>query len=560
MELAATALPIIVSNYARRFGVKVRMQGCTAYTNGKSITIPRLNLNDPRKARCAYGYLAHEAAHIRYTNFRYVKAASGDALLSALFNVLEDARVETLIGREFIGVWENLQFVRDALKSDIARYIDEMGSKSTLHIFLSALIFYLGAHCQRFVHQRTEAAALLRELRARLGHRQLNALLAVALKLKKAKNSSQTLKLARTLYRQLATIPGTFNGSSYGIEQDLNTLIDLIKQDAGASTLEECSCGELGQVNGADPRFVTELQRLLKSTDSAPLQSVPGANPAAVMEDLVDRDTTSRDDFGLLEPGKCQMGRRDFLSTISGTHALRAALTRRVRAYSEFAGSHIERGHKLNPYRLSLIRVGETRIFYDKVVEDDNSTSVHILTDVSGSMLTYDDDSTSRCEAACQSALSLGVALEGIDGIKTMVTYFPGRAQEFDVVLREHERASLRAPYFDQRARGSTPLAQCLWHAIGRVKELDCKRNIIMVITDGIPDSVEQARTALNAACDHAIEVYGIGICLDFIGKLIPNSVVIRKPSQLQGAMFRLFNRIFDPEMLRQRRLNAKAA
>lgn len=66
-------MPIIVKNYARKFGVTVRMQGSLAYTNGKTITIPRLDITDPIKARLAYGYLAHESAHVRYTDFLFLK-------------------------------------------------------------------------------------------------------------------------------------------------------------------------------------------------------------------------------------------------------------------------------------------------------------------------------------------------------------------------------------------------------------------------------------------------------------------------------------------------------
>ena len=49
------AMPIIVNNYAKIFGVKVRMQGSMAYTNGSIITIPRLNLRNVRLCRIAYG-------------------------------------------------------------------------------------------------------------------------------------------------------------------------------------------------------------------------------------------------------------------------------------------------------------------------------------------------------------------------------------------------------------------------------------------------------------------------------------------------------------------------
>ena len=41
------ALPIMVINYSMFFGIFVKMQGSVAYTNGKEITIPRLDINDP---------------------------------------------------------------------------------------------------------------------------------------------------------------------------------------------------------------------------------------------------------------------------------------------------------------------------------------------------------------------------------------------------------------------------------------------------------------------------------------------------------------------------------
>ena len=49
----------MVANYAKLFGVKVKIAGSVAYTNGKLINIPRLDLDDPVAARLAYGYLAH---------------------------------------------------------------------------------------------------------------------------------------------------------------------------------------------------------------------------------------------------------------------------------------------------------------------------------------------------------------------------------------------------------------------------------------------------------------------------------------------------------------------
>ncbi len=116
-----------------------------------------------------------------------------------------------------------------------------------------------------------------------------------------------------------------------------------------------------------------------------------------------------------------------------------------------------------------------------------------------------------------------------------------------DVCLRDGQRATERAAYFDQVPRGSTPLAQAIWHSISCAERTDAKRHIVIVLTDGIPDSVTQARTAIAAAQARGIEMYGIGICLEFIKSLIPNSAVIHDPSEIEGAVFKMFEKALIP-------------
>ena len=88
MNNLSNALPIMVNNYAKLFGVSVRIQGSTAYTNGKVITIPRLDIKNPIKARLAYGYLAHESAHIRYTDFSILKKVCAQQMKMQKYSVL----------------------------------------------------------------------------------------------------------------------------------------------------------------------------------------------------------------------------------------------------------------------------------------------------------------------------------------------------------------------------------------------------------------------------------------------------------------------------------------
>lgn len=86
----ANALPILASAYGQQFGVTVRIGGDGAWTNGSTIQIPLIQ--DPELKDVVLGYLVHEAAHVRLTNFRVFGNTSG--ILRNLVNILEDVRIE----------------------------------------------------------------------------------------------------------------------------------------------------------------------------------------------------------------------------------------------------------------------------------------------------------------------------------------------------------------------------------------------------------------------------------------------------------------------------------
>ena len=58
-----------VHNYAKLWGVQVRVQGSLAFTDGTKITIPRFDTSDEHSCRLACAYLAHESGHIAYSDF-----------------------------------------------------------------------------------------------------------------------------------------------------------------------------------------------------------------------------------------------------------------------------------------------------------------------------------------------------------------------------------------------------------------------------------------------------------------------------------------------------------
>jgi len=113
------AMPIVAAALGRKFGVEVRVGGQEACTDGRTIQVPTLPDN-AALLPVAWGYLAHEAAHLRYTDFAiYQQAASvGDALQVNLQNILEDIRIEQALAIPYPGTRDTLQAVCAQLLAD----------------------------------------------------------------------------------------------------------------------------------------------------------------------------------------------------------------------------------------------------------------------------------------------------------------------------------------------------------------------------------------------------------------------------------------------------------
>src|SRR5699024_9771425 len=91
------ALPIVAAGYAERFDVQIEIGGNEAYTDGRTIHMPMVE--DVEK-NIVWGYLAHEAAHVKWTDFS-VRARNKHEHI--LVNALEDVRVERCMMNEYPG-------------------------------------------------------------------------------------------------------------------------------------------------------------------------------------------------------------------------------------------------------------------------------------------------------------------------------------------------------------------------------------------------------------------------------------------------------------------------
>lgn len=117
LEKAAQLVANAMSNASHRVEV---VFGSGAFTNGRQITIPANLPEDEQTLARVMGFLLHEAAHIRWTDF---SAAGSEKAVFMMTNAIEDARIENLLRRCFLGSCAfidkmNAYLLPDVLKAD----------------------------------------------------------------------------------------------------------------------------------------------------------------------------------------------------------------------------------------------------------------------------------------------------------------------------------------------------------------------------------------------------------------------------------------------------------
>ena len=74
-----SCLPLLACILGKQYNITVEIGGTTAYTNGKTIHIPSLKIDtDEMYINMTRGYVDHEAAHIRYTDFQLLQSVFGN--------------------------------------------------------------------------------------------------------------------------------------------------------------------------------------------------------------------------------------------------------------------------------------------------------------------------------------------------------------------------------------------------------------------------------------------------------------------------------------------------
>ena len=190
-------------------------------------------------------------------------------------------------------------------------------------------------------------------------------------------------------------------------------------------------------------------------------------------------------------------------------------------------------GARLDARVLHRASVGDGRIFSKKVQRLRRVTEVALLFDASGSMVMNEYGKSNNNEMAQCMALGCLKALRALPGVKSSLSGFSNGEMfimsDYDDPVQEVILSAV----------GGTPLGASLVELTSQFSDGPDVRRIILFFTDGFPDNVGSVTMALDLAKRSGIEVYGIGLQTKAINTFMDSdhSIIVNSINDLAGGM-----------------------
>lgn len=590
------AFPIVAAAIGNHFGIKVSVGGDKAYTNGKSIYLPAYEGNDPDYQDYAWGLLAHEAAHIRYSDFTIDFGPS--VLRRRLSGAIEDVRIEYALMKDYPGTRLTLGTVIEKMITNggfIANRVDDHPA--------NILIGYVLKSLRARVLEQTALLPLVEQTEAVLAatfSKGVVSQLKILLSEVPDNLSSETdcLHLADRILAMIEQEVEQFQQHDHSSElsdPEENNTAETAKsagdhdqiqsgdqvddsednhnqassesmaqggESMNAGNSETCkdnalSVADIESTVANDVETKSEVGTGTDTANHSPLlEALLATKEADIDQDVFDSIKSS---LALAQQAVCHqvmpIGNEPFLDEQAGlalfnkvqgeSVKIRAALQGLVQSQRLKRTLHSDRGRRMDGKRLSQVPFGNTKIFHSQVAKPSPNTAIHLLVDKSESMdyLIYDRDRKpmgSRLPIALEASLALALALEGLPGVNPGVTAFPGGDETSVYRLLEHgQRVRQRAGAFALSASGTTPMTEAIWFTAAALLRCREPRKVLMIISDGQPDDPLSTLEILQRCRDSGIETVGIGLGIE-VSHLFPVSMAINDVRELRPQLFAL--------------------
>jgi nitric oxide reductase activation protein len=535
------ALPIVAAAYGDKFGVMVLIQGQDAFTDGERIVIPTANPDDPHYQQIAWGYLAHEAAHIRHTNFDMVQKASSKPIRKALLNIIEDVRIENELAKDYPGtrrsISQVIEYMVDTQQMCVPEQL-EPASNLQAWLLFRLRCHFLGQKALTPLYQAVDER--VRQLFPAAAMSRLSAMLTAVPSLG---STGEVLKLVDAIVAMLEDESrppqdelDADNGNDIGQDasNDSNNISDSQTPEADSSAMVDAA--ETGDSDNSD-----QADNLRQALEASAAQFEPDtfAQVAEVLSEQAEGHQGVTP-LSLPQAEQAMLGDEAILTLSASESAQIRARLRGMVQSSQDNRNHAKRhGLRVATHRLAASQAGESRLFIQRQPRIAPNAAVHLLVDISGSMgKPIGEGNRKYFHVANEAALALAMALEGIPGVVPAVSYFPGIHQEVSIALLPKQSVRHRAACFDQKPRGCTPMAQAMWFAANSLLAQKQKRKLMIVLTDGDPDDWAATHDIVDRCRRSGFELLGIGIQTRSVEKFFPQSIVINDVKDLKRELF----------------------
>ncbi|EKO3558961.1 VWA domain-containing protein [Vibrio metschnikovii] len=535
------ALPIVAAAYGEKFGVKVLIQGQDAFTDGERIVIPTANPDDPHYQQIAWGYLAHEAAHIRHTNFDMVQKASSKPIRKALLNIIEDVRIENELAKDYPGtrrsISQVIEYMVDTQQMSVPEQL-EPASNLQAWLLFRLRCHFLGQKALTPLYQAVDER--VRQLFPAAAMSRLSAMLTAVPSLA---STGEVLKLVDAIVAMLKeesrppqdeSDADSGNDIGQDASNDSNNSSDSQTPEAASSAMEDAA--ETGDSDNSD-----QADNLRQALEASAAQFEPDtfAQVAEVLSEQAEGHQGVTP-LSLPQAEQAMLGDEAILTLSASESAqIRARLRGMVQSSQDNRNHAKRQGLRVATHRLAASQAGESRLFIQRQPRIAPNAAVHLLVDISGSMgKPIGEGNRKYFHVANEAALALAMALEGIPGVVPAVSYFPGIHQEVSIALLPKQSVRHRAACFDQKPRGCTPMAQAMWFAANSLLAQKQKRKLMIVLTDGDPDDWAATHDIVDRCRRSGFELLGIGIQTRSVEKFFPQSIVINDVKDLKRELF----------------------
>lgn len=528
-----SAVPVIVRYYCENLGMRVEFGASGAYHVPGVIGLPNMDESEDSLVM-TLGFSAHESAHEKFTDGLIVDHLPADhpPFVKSFVNVLEDIRIESLMFKAHPATVADLSHVVRKLFS--GKFANEDAHEA---VVLHDACLFIGR--AKLLNQPIADVAQthLQALKSVFGPGRATKILALLGQVTSLPDTKATADLGYAILDVLdeedpEDKPNQPNPQDQQQKPDGSE--DETDDPNGSGGTPARPDGDAGQ-----PRDPTGSVGAQAAPTDPSVPGTPGAQgePGGGMKDKVLSagsdvlgDLTSdlgdeiaarinklRSKEGVATPatvsaappGDEKLAPELVMAGNAASAGIRQVLMGLIQGTQNNRVHARRQGRSIDAKRVSQLLVGDNRVFRVTEAVKSVNANLQILLDGSTSM---EGEKMRKAEIATIAVLS---ALETIQNVTTGAMVFPrlvDRKVSVGVLKRHNQslREAVRQNRFGIAAKGGTPLAEAIWPAAGDLLYAKGERKVLMVVTDGDPDCVEQAQEMVQRCSASGIEVFAI--------------------------------------------------